>query len=129
MNIKAEISRRHYHPGPESHPDLMAGLTKRNDLSVPPYWAANEKIEKDGKLYTIVMPARAKELFEDDQEAHLHVPKSFRGTNTYLEGVINGQRMLFKVKREPYEFEPVAHFDEQTAEKNNIKPGDFVIIA
>lgn len=118
MTVICEISNPHYHPGP----GFKMQLTKRRHLSVPPYWVANERLEHEGKSYAIIMPARSKELWEDFQPPHIHVPKSFPDIGPYCKGhVPTGQIILFKVKREPYEFGAVAHFDNMDAEQYGIK--------
>lgn len=113
MKIQCEISRQHYHPGP----DFDMKVTKKRDLSVPPHWVANERIKKDGSSYAIVMPPRDKELYEVSQETHIHFPQRVRI-------LVNGQIITAKVKVEPYDFEPKVHFDESTARQFNINPED-----
>lgn len=112
MTIEVEVSRPHYHP------DKDNGYTKKRDLSVPPHWVANERVEKDGVSYAVVMPPREKELYEDRQELHVHFPE-------YLPVVINDQQYWMKVKVQPGEyFEPKIHIDDVEAKEFNINPGD-----
>ena len=101
LEVLLEVSKPHYHPGP----DFDIEVTKKRDLSVPPHWVANERIEKDGVSYAIVMPARAEELFEVNQEPHIHLPE-------YIDIIINGKVVRVKVKVEPYEFVPAIHLDQ-----------------
>jgi hypothetical protein len=112
MKVICEVSRAHYHPGK----DFKIEVTKKRDLSIPPNWVANERIEKDGVSYAIVMPARETELFETNQAVHIHIPQ-------YLTVRVNGKRIRAKVKLEPYEFEPRVHFDEDTAEELGVGNG------
>jgi hypothetical protein len=114
MKLICEVSRDHYHPGP----DFDMPVTKKRDLSVPPNWVANEKIQKDGKWYSIVMPPRDKELYEVEQEVHIHVPE-------YIMIEVNGKQIRAKVKVSAgVDFEPRAHFGELAAEHLGIKQGD-----
>lgn len=110
--MKVEVSRPHYHP------DKDNGYTKKRDLSVPPHWVANERVEKDGVSYAVVMPPRPQELYEMEQPVHIHIPERVMIT-------VNGIQMLAKVKVQQGEvFAPVVHFDHITAEKLNIKGGE-----
>lgn len=118
MNIKVEISKPHYHPGP----DWKLPLTKKRDLSVPPYWVANERREFGPQSLAIVMPPRDKELYEFDQPVHIHIPE-------FLEIEVNGKKMKAKIKVEKgYDFEPTVHFDHLEAEKLEIKSGDIAVL-
>lgn len=115
MKIPIEVSNPHYHPGP----DFSMEVTKKRDLSVPPHWVANERMEKDGKSYAIVMPPRAQELYEIRQEVHIHFPE-------YVTIMINGSYVRAKVKVQlGEEFEPRVHFDHIESEELNIKSGDI----
>lgn len=113
MKIICEVSRPHYHPGP----DFDMPVTKKRDLSIPPNWVANERIEKDGISYAIVMPPREVELYELDQETHIHLPE-------YIYIQVHGKRIKIKVKVGDSQFEPRVHFSEAAAEELGIKPGD-----
>jgi len=95
-----EISKPHYHPGK----DFNKPLTKKRDLSVPPNWVANERVEKDGVSYAIVMPPRENELYETEQEPHIHLP-------SHITVLVDGKPMRLKVKVEPYDFVPAIHLD------------------
>lgn len=117
MKILCEISRPHYHPGP----DFDMKVTKKRDLSVPPHWVANERIEKDGQSYAIVMPPREKELYELRQEMHIHLP-------SYLTVRVNGRDFKVKVKVNEGEFEPRLHVDHIDSETKLINPGDEAIL-
>lgn len=112
MKIECEISRPHYHPGP----DFDMKVTKKRDLSVPPHWVANERIERDGKSYAIVMPPRDKELYEERQQLHIHLP-------SHVVIKVKGKEMIAKVKVEPYLFKPTVHFDDVEAKVFNIESG------
>lgn len=112
MKLICEVSRPHYHPGK----DFNMPVTKKRDLSIPPNWVANERMEKDGITYAIVMPPRQNELYEIGQEAHIHLPP-------YIMVKVAGKMVRVKVKIEPYEFEPRVHFDQQTAEQLGITNG------
>ena len=109
MKVTIEISNPHYHPGP----GFEMAVTKKRDLSVPPNWVANERIELFGKSYAIIMPPRETELLELEQEPHIHLPE-------YLTVLVNGKEFRVKVKVSPHEFAPVIHFDSQTAEREGI---------
>lgn len=117
MQIAIEVSNPHYHPGQSF--DMK--VTKKRDLSVPPNWVANERIEKDGVSYAIVMPPREKELFEDRQTPHLHLPSKVMGR-------INGQPVLLSIKISNADFTPVIHFDHIDAERYGIKKGTVAIL-
>ena len=111
MNIEIEISKPHYHPSKDK------GYTKKRDLSVPPHWVANERVEKNGKSYAVVMPPRKKELYEDRQSVHIHLPE-------YLPVKIKGEIFWVKLKVQEGEyFEPKIHFDDVDAIEFNIKSG------
>lgn len=112
MQIPIEISRPHYHPGKSF--DMK--VTKKRDLSIPPNWVANERIEKDGVSYAIVMPPRDKELYEIEQEPHIHLSE-------YVFIKINGGFIRAKVKLGPDEFDPKVHFDDITAKELGITSG------
>ncbi len=97
-------------------------LTKKRDLSIPPNWVANERVEKDGRSYAVVMPPRDKELWEDRQEPHLHLPE-------YLPVMIKDQKYWVKVKVSGGEyFEPKLHFDDVDASELKIESGDLGIL-
>lgn len=113
--MKIEISKPHYHPSKDSN------YTKKRDLSVPPNWVANERIEKDGISYAIVMPVREEELFETRQPIHIHIP-------AYLEIEINGVGFRAKVKVSDYYFKPVIHVDEHDANLLGLKGNENVTI-
>ena len=113
MKIKIEVSGPHYHPGL----DFNKEVTKKRDLSVPPNWVANERIEKDGISYAIVMPKRDEELYEILQEPHIHLPQ-------YLEVKVKDKMIRVKVKVEPYQFEPKIHLDKETSQNLSIISGD-----
>lgn len=112
MKVICEISKPHYHPGP----DFKMEVTKKRDLSIPPNWVANERIEHEGVNYAIVMPPRAVELYEVDQETHIHLPEY-----VYIE--VNGKRIKARVKVEPTQFEPRVHFSDVAAEALGITNG------
>lgn len=142
MKIEIEISRPHYHPSHDSAETLL--LTKKRDLSVPPHYVTNERINHPdtGESYAIVMPPRDHELWEDRQSVHIHC-----NGHTFLEikelfGLhhsvpadnevitvpiqINGFTLPAKVKiHEGYDFEPKIHFDHVDAEHYGINSGDF----
>lgn len=111
--MKVEVSRPHYHPGP----DFDMEVTKKRDLSVPPHWVANERVEHDGKSYAVVMPPRAEELFEERQEVHIHMPE-------VVEIKIGDKFYKAKVKLSPEDFAPVVHFDNVEAEEHGIVGGE-----
>ncbi|MEY4731175.1 MAG: hypothetical protein RL681_121 [Candidatus Parcubacteria bacterium] len=113
MKVICEVSRPHYHPGPS----FAKKVTKKRDLSVPPHWVAHERIEKDGISYAIVMPPRQRELYEVEQEPHIHIPQ-------YVTIEINGHKLKAKVKVEPHAFNPRVHFDDKTAAQLGINNGD-----
>lgn len=114
MKVILEVSRPHYHPGPK----FDTPVTKKRDLSIPPNWVANERIEKDGVSFAIVMPPREEELYETEQAVHIHLPE-------YIwVKLSDGQLVLAKVKIEPSQFTPRVHFDEQAAAKYSVKNGD-----
>lgn len=118
MKIECEVSKPHYHPGKS----FKKRLTKKRDLSVPPNWVANERIEKDGISYAIVMPKRDKELYEIFQEPHIHLPK-------YITVNLKGKDTRIRLKVEDRDdFEPKAHFDESTAILFNIDRGETIEI-
>src|SRR5437868_14782473 len=101
LRIICEVSRSHYHPGP----NFNQFLTKKRDLSQPGYWVANEKIAhpETGKSYAIVMPPRDKELWEDNQEPHLHcsheTAKKFGIKNgEYYNGLFGQQKIKIQTK-------------------------------
>ena len=131
MKIKVEISRPHYHPSHESVKKLT--LTKKRDLSVPPHWVANERVNHPGTghSYAVVMPARENELWETHQPVHIHCDEL-----TYIELgsveskviTVNTQQFTAKVKPSVGSFEPVVHFDHLDAEKYNINNGDEAIV-
>lgn len=112
MKIIAEISNPHYHPDK----NYQGALTHKRDLSVPPHWAANERIEKDGKSYAIIMPPREQELYEDMQPIHIHLP-----SHLYIE--VNGIKIRAKVKVHPEEFQPRVHFDSVDGKVYEIESG------
>lgn len=113
MKLICEVSKPHYHPGK----DFDMPVTKKRDLSIPPNWVANERIEKDGVSYAIVMPPREVELYEVDQETHVHLPE-------YIFVRVNGQLIKAKVKVSSTQFEPRVHFSDIAAEALGIKDGD-----
>lgn len=114
MKIICEVSRPHFHPSKDTQFPL--GVTKKRDLSVPPNWVANERIIKDEVSYAVVMPPREAELFEIEQEVHIHLPE-------YLIVEVDGKLVKAKVKVSPYQFQPVVHFDEKTADLIGITNG------
>lgn len=117
MKIPIEISRPHYHPGP----DFDMEVTKKRDLSVPPHWVANERIAKDGKDYAIVMPPRDQELYEERQEVHIHMSE-------YQPIMVNGRQIMAKVKLHPEQFESRVHFDDYEAASRNLKGGEEAVL-
>mgnify|MGYP006185680549 CR=1 FL=1 len=123
-SVIVEVSRPHYHPGP----DFNLPLTKKRDLSQPGYWVANERIEKDGQSYAIVMPARDKELFEDRQEPHLHAPPSESYANGQMLEATHGE-IKFPVKVKVHEGAVMrVHVDHIDAETYNLKTGDKITL-
>lgn len=116
MKIEVEISNPHYHPGK----DWNTPLTKKRDLTVPPHWVANERMEDgQGNSYGIVMPPREKELLELRQPVHIHMPE-------YLVIKIGEQEFKARIKVEKgYDFEPKVHFDNVEAEEKGINSGDI----
>lgn len=116
--MKLEISRPHYHPGP----DFDMTVTKKRDLSVPPHWVANERIEnpETGESFAIVMPPRDKELYEVRQPVHIHMPE-------YVELTIKGQQYLAKVKLSEGSFKPVIHMDHIEAKELGVSGGDICL--
>jgi hypothetical protein len=122
MKIICEVSKPHYHPGP----DFTMEVTKKRDLSVPPHWVTNERIEKDGQSFAIVMPPRDKELYEIRQPVHIHFPKEYEGQLKEYELIkVGDYEITAKVKIEPYlGFVPKVHFDHISAEQYNIKSGE-----
>ncbi len=116
--MKVEVSNPHYHPGP----DFDMKVTKKRDLSVPPHYVCNERVTLKGKSYAIVMPPRDKELWEDRQPVHIHIPE-------YAPIMINKKMHLAKVKVSQGEFfMPIVHFDNVEAEENGIKGGEEAIL-
>jgi hypothetical protein len=114
MKIKIEVSRPHYHPNRDK------GYTKKRDLSVPPYWVANEREinPETGESFAVVMPPRESELFERRQPVHVHIPE-------YLTIVVKGRAMKAKIKVEKGQvFEPTVHFDNIESEELGIEEGD-----
>lgn len=107
MDLQIEVSNPHYHP------DKDNGYTKKRDLTVKPYWVANEKHEG----YPIIMPPRETALFEDRQELHIHFP-------SYLQVKINGELFMARVKVSTEMFNPVVHIDNVDADRLAIKTGD-----
>lgn len=108
-----EVSKPHFHPSKDNN------YTKKRDLSVPPHWVANERIEKDGKSYAVIMPPRNEELFEDRQALHIHIP-------AYVTLNIKGKEYKAKVKVHDESFSPVVHIDSVEAELLGIKGGEEV---
>lgn len=108
MKIICEISKPHYHPGPGDHK-----FTKKRDLSVPPNWVANERVEKDGKSYAVVMPPRDEELWEERQAPHIHLPEQ-----VYVK--INDEWVLAKLKVGGQDYIPRMHFDDKDALAFNV---------
>lgn len=114
MKIKIEVSRPHYHPNKDK------GYTKKRDLSVPPYWVANEReIDPEtGESFAVVMPPRELELWERRQPVHVHIPE-------YLMLTVQGKQMKAKIKIEKGQvFEPTVHFDSCEAEELGIVGGE-----
>lgn len=112
MKIKIEVSRPHYHP------DKDDGYTKKRDLSVPPYWVANERVENEGESFAVVMPPRPEALFEKRQPVHVHIPE-------YLTLFVKGKEMKAKIKVEKGQvFEPTIHFDNVEAGELGLEVGD-----
>lgn len=102
LEVLVEVSKPHYHPGP----DFDMVVTKKRDLSVPPHWVANERIEKNGQSYAIVMPARKEELFENNQKPHIHLPK-------FIDIILDGKPVRVMLKIEDYDFTPALHLDQE----------------
>lgn len=117
--MKVEVSNPHLHPSHETAKGLK--LTKKRDLSVPPHWVANERVEKDGKSYAVVMPPRIGELYEERQIPHIHMPE-------YVYIDINGVSYAAKVKLSNEHFDPVVHFDNIDAKQFGIKGGEEATI-
>lgn len=113
MKFICEVSKPHYHPGK----DFKMLVTKKRDLSIPPNWVANERIEKDGVSFAIVMPPREVELYEVDQETHIHLPE-------YIWIKVNGKVIKAKVKVGDSQFDPRVHFSDVSAEALAINDGD-----
>jgi hypothetical protein len=116
--MKIEISQPHYHPGPNED---ISNYTKKRNLSVPPNWVANERIEIDGKDYAVILPAREEPLLEFRQGIHIHMP-------TFLLIEINGIKQVAKVKISDETFKPVVHVDNIEADKLGLKGGEEVTI-
>jgi hypothetical protein len=128
MKIKIEVSRPHYHPSHESVKELT--LTKKRDLSVPPHWVANERVNhpETNIPYAVVMPPRNEELWEERQAMHIHCDSEmFR-----LLGSLSN-KMVY-IKNKPYSatvkeskdvtFEPTIHIDHIFSEQYNINSND-----
>ena len=124
MKAICEVSRPHYHPGL----DFRGKVTKKRDLSVPPNWVANERIEKNGVSYAIVMPPRDKELWEERQEIHAHIPKSYGFKDNAIVTIKHEFDIWcftsVKVKNISDEFIPRVHFDHVDAERYGITSGE-----
>lgn len=124
MKVICEISKPHYHPGP----GFKMKVTKKRDLSQKGQWVANERIEKNGKSYAIVMPPRSKELWEERQEPHLHAdPETAQNLGVKDGDILNPKNCPFSIKIKIAEnFVPRIHLDHVDAEKYNIKNGDII---
>ena len=127
MKVICEVSRPHYHPGP----DFKMPVTKKRELSQTGQWVANERIQKDGRSWAIIMPPREQELWEERQEPHFHCdPETARGL-----GITHGQIVYLKdptveVRVKIAEsFVPRVHFDHIDAEKYGVKNGDVKELA
>lgn len=116
--MKIEISKPHYHPGLKED---ISEYTKKRNLSVPPNWVTNERINIDGKDYAVILPPRDEVLIEDRQGIHIHIP-------LFIEIEINGIKKVAKVKLSDEVFKPVVHIDHIEAEQLGLKGGEEVTI-
>lgn len=116
--MKIEISKPHYHPGPNED---TSKYTKKRNLSVPPNWVANERINIVGKDYAVIMPPREKSELELRQGLHIHMP-------LFVEIEINGIKQIAKVKLSDETFKPVVHVDDIRAEQLGLKGDEEAFI-